>query len=84
MGRRLPHDSVGPGGQILTTGLALVAFALCFIPAFERTHGMGVSAALVGIWTIIAPWVIHSSPTGVGTIASNAAIGTPFCSCSPS
>ena len=59
----------------LITGLALVAFALGVMPAFERTHSMGIAAALVGVWTIIAQWVIHSSPTDAGIIASNVAIG---------
>lgn len=60
----------------LITGLALVAFSLGVVPAFERTHGMGMAAALVGAWTIIAQWVIQSSPSGAGIIASNVAAGS--------
>jgi hypothetical protein len=60
----------------LITGLALVAFALGFVPAFERTHSTAMAAALVGVWTIIAPWVIQSSPTDAGIIASNVVIGS--------
>lgn len=59
----------------LITGLALVAFALGMVPAFERTHSM-VAAALIGVWTIIAQWVIQSSPPDAGIIASNVAAGS--------
>jgi hypothetical protein len=59
----------------LITGLVLVALSLGFVPAFERTHSMGMAAALIGLWTIIAPWVIQSSPTDAGIIASNVAVG---------
>jgi hypothetical protein len=59
----------------LITGLALVALSLGFGPAFERTHAMSMAAALIGVWTIIAQWVIQASPTGTGIIASNTATG---------
>ena len=59
----------------LITGLALVAFALGVVPAFERTHSMGIAAAFIGVWTTVAQWVIQSSPTDAGIIASNVAAG---------
>lgn len=62
-------------GNNVITGLVLVALSLGFVPAFERTHSMGLAAAAIGVWTIIAQWVIQSSPTNAGIIASNVAIG---------
>jgi hypothetical protein len=53
----------------------LVAMALGFVPAFERTHSMRMAAAAIGIWTRIAPWVIQSSPTDAGIIATNVVVG---------
>lgn len=63
-------------GNNVITGLVLVALALGFAPAFERTHSLSMAAALIGVWTIIAPWAIHSSPTDTGIIASNVVIGS--------
>jgi hypothetical protein len=59
----------------LITGLVLVVLSLGFVPAYERTHSSGMTAALIGVWTIIAPWVIRSTPTGAGVIATNVITG---------
>lgn len=63
-------------GNNVVTGLVLVALALGFAPAFERTHSLSMAGALIGVWTIIAPWAIHSSPTDAGIIASNVVVGS--------
>jgi len=59
----------------LITGLALVVLALGYGPAFERTHAMGAAAALIGVWTMIAPWVIYNSPRSDRLEVSNLATG---------
>lgn len=59
----------------LITGAALALLALGYGPAYERTHGMGAAAALIGVWTIIAPWVVAGSPATARTEASNIATG---------
>ncbi|GGK87459.1 hypothetical protein Sme01_48830 [Sphaerisporangium melleum] len=48
----------------LVTGLALAALALGFASAFGRTYGLTWIAPILGIWTIISPWVIRSATTG--------------------
>jgi len=59
----------------LITGLVLVALALGVVPAYERTHSLGLAAAVLGVWTIIAQWVIQSTTTNAGIIANNVVIG---------
>ena len=59
----------------LITGIALAVFALGYGSAYERTHGMGWAAALIGVWTCIAPWVVSGRPATTGPQASNVAVG---------
>ena len=59
----------------LITGLVLVALALGVVPAYERTHSLGLAAAVLGVWTMIAQWVIQSTATNAGIIANNVVIG---------
>jgi hypothetical protein len=48
----------------LVTGLALAALALGFASAFGRTYGLTWIAPILGIWTILSPWIIRSHTTG--------------------
>jgi hypothetical protein len=62
----------------LITGVALALVGAGRASAYGRTHGMAWVAPIVGIWTIITPWVIHggiASGVTTGTIASNVAVG---------
>ena len=59
----------------LITGLVLVALALGVVPAFERTRSLGMAAAVIGAWTIIAQWVIQSTSTDAGVIVNNVVTG---------
>jgi hypothetical protein len=62
----------------LITGVALALVGAGLASAYGRTHGMAWVAPIIGIWTIIAPWVIHGGIAGTattGTIASNVAVG---------
>ncbi|MFG2683273.1 SPW repeat protein [Streptomyces sp. NPDC048392] len=59
----------------LVTGLALAVLALGFGSAYERTHGMGWVPAAIGVWTIIAPWVISGAADGTGPVVSNVITG---------
>ncbi|GII81640.1 hypothetical protein Sru01_66220 [Sphaerisporangium rufum] len=47
----------------LITGLALAALAMGFASAFGRTYGLTWIAPLLGIWTILAPWITRSATT---------------------
>ncbi|GAA3154370.1 hypothetical protein GCM10020001_092520 [Nonomuraea salmonea] len=43
----------------LITGLAVAVLALGFSSAYGRTHGIAWVAPLIGLWTILAPWLIR-------------------------
>jgi hypothetical protein len=57
----------------LVTGIALAALAIAFAAAFGRTYGLSWIAAIIGIWTIIVPWVTGSATTS--TIWTNVVTG---------
>jgi SPW repeat len=59
----------------LITGIALAALAGGLASAYGRTYGMAWLAPVVGIWTIIAPWVIRGGVATTATIANNVATG---------
>lgn len=63
----------------LITGVALALVGAGLASAYGRTHGMAWVAPIVGIWTIITPWVISGSVTTTATIASNVATGSATC-----
>lgn len=43
------------------TGIALAALGLGLASAFGRMHGLSWIAPVIGLWTIIAPWVMSSA-----------------------
>lgn len=57
----------------LITGLLLAALALGFASAYGRTYGLTWIAPILGIWTIVSPWVIRSATTE--TIWNNVVTG---------
>lgn len=62
----------------LITGVALAVIGAGLASAYGRTHGMAWVVPIVGIWTIITPWVIHggiAATATAGTIANNVAVG---------
>jgi SPW repeat len=60
----------------LITGVALALVGAGLASAYGRTHGMAWVAPIVGIWTIITPWVIRGGVAATaGTIANNVATG---------
>jgi hypothetical protein len=59
----------------LITGLAVSALALGFSSAFGRTHGIAWVTPVIGLWTIIAPWVISGNVANTRTIWNNVLVG---------
>ena len=57
----------------LITGFVLAALAVGFASAYGRTHGLSWIVPIIGVWTIIVPWVVHEARTG--TIWSNVVTG---------
>ncbi|WP_433378396.1 SPW repeat protein [Streptosporangium sp. CA-115845] len=47
----------------LVTGIVVAALALGFASAYGRTYGISWVVPIIGIWTIISPWVTGSATT---------------------
>lgn len=60
-------------GNDLIVGIALAVLALGF--AHGRTHGITWVAPLLGVWTIIAPWIVSGGVATTATIWSNVVTG---------
>lgn len=59
----------------LIVGIALAMLAVGFASAYGRTHGIAWVAPLLGVWTIIAPWVVSGDVANTSTIWSNVVVG---------
>lgn len=57
-------------------GVAVALLALGFMSAFSRTHGIVWVATLLGVWTIVAPWVVADAGSpATEAIVSNVIVG---------
>ncbi|SEG28950.1 SPW repeat-containing protein [Actinacidiphila yanglinensis] len=63
----------------LVVGLALAVLAMGYGSVLERTHGLGWVAIAIGVWTIIAPWVVAGDASINKTIWNNAFVGGAAC-----
>ncbi|GII32748.1 SPW repeat protein [Planotetraspora mira] len=59
----------------LITGLVVTILALGYSSMYGRTHGIAWVLPLIGLWTIIAPWVIRGDMASARTIWSNVIVG---------
>ncbi|MDX3228982.1 SPW repeat protein [Streptomyces sp. ME19-01-6] len=59
----------------LITGIAYALLMGGFGHAYERTHSMAWAAALLGVWSIIAPWVVAGNVATTRTVISNIIAG---------
>ncbi|MGI5156580.1 SPW repeat protein [Microbispora sp. CA-102843] len=59
----------------LIVGLTVVALATSCASAFGRTYGLSWVTPVLGVWTIIAPWVISGQPATAATIWDNVVTG---------
>ncbi|MGW0628894.1 SPW repeat protein [Streptomyces sp. NPDC001984] len=58
----------------LIVGIAIGLLALGFTRAPERMYGLSWAMCAMGVWMIIAPWIVGSSPD-TGVILNNVIIG---------
>ncbi|MET8566312.1 SPW repeat protein [Streptomyces flaveolus] len=58
----------------LIMGIAIGLLALGFTRAPERMYGLSWAMCALGIWMIIAPWIVGTGPD-VGVIVNNIVIG---------
>jgi hypothetical protein len=59
----------------LITGIAYAFLLSGFGHAYERTHARAWAAALIGIWTIVAPWVVAGNVDTTRTVVNNIIVG---------
>lgn len=60
----------------LIVGIAVALLALGFASAFGRTHGVVWLMPVLGIWTIIAPWIVgDAGDPATSAIVSNVIVG---------
>jgi hypothetical protein len=69
------YDSRALTVNNLIIGLAIALMAVGLASAYGRMHGVAWVAPLVGVWTIIAPWVVSRGFRGTGMIISNVVVG---------
>ena len=62
-------------GNNLIVGTALAVLALGFASAYGRMHGITWIAPLIGVWTIIAPWVVSGDVATTATVWTNVVTG---------
>lgn len=59
----------------LITGIAYALLLSGFGHAYERTHARAWAAALLGVWTIVAPWVVAGNVDTARTVWNNVIVG---------
>ncbi|CAM5661045.1 MULTISPECIES: SPW repeat protein [Streptomyces] len=58
----------------LIMGIAIALLALGFTRAPERMYGLSWAFCALGVWMIIAPWIVGDSPDA-GVVVNNIVIG---------
>lgn len=56
-------------------GLALAVLTLGFATSNLHMHGLTWVAPLIGVWLIIAPWVVQGTDSTAGVIVNNVVVG---------
>ncbi|MFF9039016.1 SPW repeat protein [Streptomyces sp. NPDC014892] len=59
----------------LITGIAYTFLLSGFGHAYERTHARAWTAALLGLWTVIAPWMVAGNVDTTRTVVNNVIVG---------
>jgi hypothetical protein len=57
------------------TGIAVAMLAVGLASAFGRTHGVAWVVPIIGVWTIITPWVVSGDTATTSTIWNNVVTG---------
>lgn len=65
----------------LITGIALALLAAGIASAYGRIHGLAFVVPVIGVWTIIAPWVLPPHTASAGTIINNVITGIVVVAC---
>lgn len=55
----------------LITGLAVAFLGMAYAAAYERTHRLTWVCPVLGVWAIIAPFVVSGAPTSTSVVLCN-------------
>jgi hypothetical protein len=62
----------------LIMGLAVAALAFGFAMTQGRATGLSVAVSAIGIWLIVAPWIVARNPDA-GMVLNNVIVGAAIC-----
>ncbi|MEU5842260.1 SPW repeat protein [Rhodococcus sp. NPDC047139] len=63
----------------LVCGIAIAVLALALGSAYGRTHGLAFVAPVLGVWLIVAPWLVSGVATSASMIWSHIIVGVIVC-----
>ncbi|WP_129839490.1 SPW repeat protein [Streptomyces sp. RFCAC02] len=69
-----PGDHPDLANNNLIVGLAVAVLALGLSRAPERMYGLSHAIIIMGLWLIVAPWIVGADPDA-GIIINNAIVG---------
>ncbi|MCW4352208.1 SPW repeat protein [Hoyosella sp. YIM 151337] len=70
------HDvSVALAMNNLVVGLVIAALGVGYAAAFDRTHRLTFLCPLLGVWTIVAVWLVSGTVLAMATIWTNVIAG---------
>jgi hypothetical protein len=75
VGARLQRERAVLVASNLVVGIAITMLAFGFAGFYGRTHGLAWVLPLLGVWLIIAPWVIRGIDRTTSMILSNVILG---------
>lgn len=59
----------------LIVGAAFAVLAVGFASAYGRTHGIAWVTPVIGVWMILAPWLVAATTTTTPMVLNNVIIG---------
>ncbi|MBB3035735.1 SPW repeat protein [Hoyosella altamirensis] len=70
------HDvSVALAMNNLVVGLVIAALGVGYAAAYDRTHRLGWVCPLLGLWTIVAVWLVSGTVAATATVMTNVIAG---------
>ncbi|GAB3837617.1 SPW repeat protein [Dactylosporangium cerinum] len=65
----------------LIIGVVVALLGAGYAVAYGRTHGLAWVSAVLGVWTIVAPWTIQGRDVAGGTVITNVLVGAVITLC---
>ncbi|WP_026877764.1 SPW repeat protein [Jiangella gansuensis] len=65
----------------LVTGLAVAVLAAGFVASYGHLHGLAWIAPVLGVWAVVAPWVVAGDTPDTSAIVSNVITGAVVVLC---